>query len=254
MKKSKLVEQASAFVSKLTSVFTTPEGFEFLCHEEDVGIIPEPYPARKLMPEWFKALPPKINKENKLDNSTIKRCAPFLDAMTVGWIFPLAADVEIITNGDASGLTYKSNFYRTMIETHSQQQISTKEHPHPESPKPPMKFLNWWAIKAPPGYSMLFTSPLNRADSRFECITGLVDVDGYFEFINFPFVFKEKNFTGILPAGTPLVQAIPIKRDALIKTYTTRKFDKQDLVDLETTRKKRKVHESHYRDHVWERK
>lgn len=253
-KTKKLVQQVSTLASKLTSVFTTPEGFEFLCYEEDLGIIPEPYPARKLMPEWFKGLPPKIDKQNKLENSTIKRCAPFLDAMTVGWIFPLAADVEIITNNDASGLTYKSMFYRTMIETHSVPQIGTAVSPHPESPKPPMKFLNWWAIKAPPDYSMLFVPPLNRADQRFECISGLVDVDGYFEFINFPFFFKEKNYTGILQQGTPLVQAIPIKRDALLKEFNTRKLEKKDLEDLETTRKNRKAHESHYRDKVWKRK
>ncbi len=254
MKKPKLLEQASKLASKLTSVFTTPEGFEFLCYEEDVGVIPEPYPARKFMPDWFKALPPKVDKQNKLENSTIKRCAPFLDAMTVGWIIPLAADVEIITNNDASGLTYKSMFYRSMVETHSPQQIGTSESPHPHSPKPPMKFLNWWAIKAPPGYSMLFVPPLNRQDFRFECISGLVDIDGYFEFINFPFIFKEPNYTGIIKQGTPLVQAIPIKRDALLTEYKTTKFEKSDLDDLEMTRKKRKAHESYYRDKIWTRK
>lgn len=254
MKKSKLGQRVSNLASKLTSVFTTPEGFEFLCYEEDVGVIPEPYPARKLMPDWFKHLPPKIEKQNKLDNSTIKRCAPFLDAMTVGWIFPLAADVEIISNNDASGVSYKSNFYRPMVENHNKEQISTKEAAHPHSPKPPMKFLNYWAIKAPPGYSMLFLPPLNRPDFRFECISGLVDVDGYFEFINFPFFFTEKNYTGIIKQGTPLVQAIPIKRDSFVAQHTIRKFEKTDLADLEMTRKKRKAHESHYRDKVWTRK
>jgi len=30
---------------------------EFLCFDDDLGNIPEPYPARKLIPEWYKALP-----------------------------------------------------------------------------------------------------------------------------------------------------------------------------------------------------
>ena len=91
---------------KMVSAIKTPQ-IEFLCMKEDYGVIPEPYPARKYLPQWFKDLPPKVDKKDKLENSTIKRCAPFLDAMVVGWIIPLAADVEIITNNDATGLDYK---------------------------------------------------------------------------------------------------------------------------------------------------
>lgn len=237
----------------LKSVIKTPE-IEFLCYEEDYGVIPEPYPSRKLMPDWFKALPPKINRENKFKNSTIKRCAPFLDAMTVGWIIPLAADVEIVTNEDASGVSYKWEFYRTMIENHSESQISTDRAPNPNLPKPPIKFLNYWAIKIQKGWSVLFLPPLNRPDPRFTCIAGLVDCDGYFEFINFPFFFNEPNFTGIIEAGTPLVQAIPIKRDNLLKDYNARAFTKKEHKNLEYTRRQRSIHESHYRDYVWSRK
>ena len=215
---------------KLKSVIKTPE-IEFLCYEEDYGIIPEPYPARKLMPEWFKALPPKINRENKIENSTIKRCAPFLDAMTVGWIIPLVADVEFITNGDGSGVEYKWSFSRAMVENHSVSQISDGKVPHPQTPKPPMKFINWWAIKVPPGYSVLFVPPLNRQDPRYTCMSGFVDCDGYFEFINFPFFFNETNYTGLVEAGTPLVQAIPIRRDALLSKEKIRKFEKKDHDD-----------------------
>lgn len=238
---------------KLKSVIKTPE-IEFLCYEEDYGIIPEPYPARKFMPEWFKALPPKINRENKIENSTIKRCAPFLDAMTVGWIIPLVADVQFVTNGDGSGVDYKWMFGRTMVENHSFSQISDGKIPHPQMPKPPMKFLNWWAIKVPPGYSVLFVPPLNRQDSRFTCMSGFVDCDGYFEFINFPFFFNEPNYIGLVEAGTPLVQAIPIRRDALLSKEKIRKFEKKDHNDLNTTRKIRSVHESVYRNKIWSRK
>lgn len=241
------------FFDKLKSVIKTPE-IEFLCYEEDYGIIPEPYPARKFMPEWFKALPPKINRENKIENSTIKRCAPFLDAMTVGWIIPLAGDVEFTTNGDGSGIEYKWSFMRTMVENHSNDQISTSKYAHPNSPKPPMKFMNWWAIKVPEGYSVLFVPPLNRQDSRFTCLSGFVDCDGYFEFINFPFFFNETNYTGIVEAGTPLIQAIPIRRDAILTQEKIRKFEKKDHDDLSKTRRIRSVHESVYRNKIWSRK
>lgn len=237
----------------LKSVIKTPE-IEFLCHAEDLGIIPEPYPARKLMPEWYKHLPPKIIKQDKLENSTIKRCAPFLDAMCIGYIIPLAADVEFVTNNDSSGVSYKTMFYRTMVENHGRNQIETDKTPHPSSPKPPMKFLNWWAIKVPKDYSVLFIPPLNRADNRFQCISGMVDCDGYFEFINFPFFFNEPNYTGIVKAGTPLVQVIPIKRSSMLSEHSINELSDKDYANLDVTRRKRKVHESHYRDSVWSRK
>ena len=100
----------------------------------------------------------------------------------------------------------------------------------------------------------MFTPPLNRPDSRFTCISGLVDCDGYFEFINFSFFFHEPNFVGILPAGTPLVQVIPFKRDALFRDFEARAMTDEDVTELEFTRRQRSIHESHYRDYVWSRK
>jgi hypothetical protein len=100
----------------------------------------------------------------------------------------------------------------------------------------------------------MFVPPLNRADERFTCFSGIVECDGYFEFINFPFVWNEPNFSGIVPAGTPLVQVIPIKRDTLFKDFTVRAFNDKDYKELKDTQRKRQSHESHYRDNIWERK
>lgn len=235
------------------SVIKTPE-IEFYCEEEDYGVIPEPFPSRKLLPEWYKALPPKMDGLNKLQNSTIKRCPPFLDAMCVGWIIPLAANVEFITNEDASFVSYTSHFYKKMVENHNYDQVTSDKCPNPNMPKPPMKFLNYWYIKVPKGWSVLFLPPINRPDHRFTCISGLVDCDGYNEYINFPFFFNEPNYTGIIKSGTPLVQVIPIKRSDIMKKSTTRKINKKDRAAIDLTRKKRTCNESLYRDTVWERK
>lgn len=231
--------------------FSKPK-IEFLCYEEDLGNIPEPYPAKKLIPEWFKALPMRMHPG--LDSGTVKRCPPFLDAMTTGWIIPLAADVEIKTNSDCSGIEYKWEFNKTMIQNHHMDQVSTEKSPNPTFPKPPIKFLNWWAIRCPPGYSLLFMPPLNRTEKRFTCFSGMVEADKYFEFINFPFVWNVPNFHGILPAGTPLVQVFPIKRDTLFGNTIIRSFNKKDLKDLNDTRQKRKSRISYYRDELWEKK
>jgi hypothetical protein len=243
-------------ISKLKSWFGKLKDqphVEFLCQAEDWDVIPKPYPARSHIPDWFKALPPRLGNQG-LESSTIKRCMPFLDAMSVGWIIPLAADVEFTTNEDASGLSYRWNFYKPMLENHNANQISTDDNPNPNNPKPPIKFLNYWAIKMPPGYSMMFVPPINRPDPRFTCISGLVDCDGYFEYINFPFFFNEPNWSGIIPAGTPLVQAIPFKRDALIKKTMVKTFSQDDYDALALTRRKRASHESLYKDNIWTKK
>ena len=228
---------------------TAPK-IEFLCSKDDLGVIAEPYPAIQHMPDWYKHLPAKIDKKDKLENSTIRRCAPFLDAMSLGWIIPLAADVEFISNEDASGVSYKSHFNKTMNENHNLEQIKG----HPQSPKPPMKFMNYWALKVPRGWSVLFMPPMNRPDFRFECISGMVDCDGYFEYVNFPFHFLQSNYTGIIRKGTPLVQVIPIKRDSIMKKSKIREFTEKEYEELALTRRKRAAHESHYRDNVWHKR
>lgn len=235
----------------LKSFIKTPE-IEFLCFEDDYGNIPQPYPARKLMPEWYKKLEMRLHPG--LESGTIKRCPPVLDAMTVGWIIPLVADVEIKSNADCTGIDYSWQFNKNMIENHSPAQVTSDRCPAPHHNLPPMKWMNWWAIKCPPGYSLLFVPPLNRADSRFTTFSGLVDADGYFEFINFPFVWTEPNFHGIVEAGTPLVQVIPIKRTTLFKDYEVRAFGPKDHKALHDTRRRRQSHISHYRDNVWEKK
>lgn len=236
-------------IERILTAIRKPTDVQFLCAPEDVGVIPEPYPARKLMPDWFKALPPKINNEQRLNNSTIKRCMPFLDALNIGWIIPLAADVEFWKDKDGN-ITTKSLFPRTMVEIHSKEQVAG----HPMLPSQPWKWINHWAIKVPKGYSILFVPPLNRYEDRFECISGLVD-DTYmgqdgFEYINFPFFFK-RPWTGILRAGTPLVQCIPIKRDGVVASSNKIKvgvLTDEDRAHIDHTRRRRASHESLYRD------
>lgn len=225
---------------------------EFLAAPEHYGAIPEPYPARKLIPDWYKALPMRLHPG--LDSGSLKRCPPFLDAMVTGWIIPLAADVEIRANEDASGISYNWRFDRSMIENHNPEQVTTDKCPAPHKGMPPMKWMNWWAIKCPPGYSLLFMPPLNRPDPRFTVFSGLVDADGYFEYINFPFVWTQPNFHGIVEAGTPLVQVIPVKRSTLFKECKVGAFTDKDLRELELTRAKRRSRISTYRDEVWEAK
>ena len=234
----------------LRSVFKNDE-IEFFCAEEDYGIIPAPYAAKKNIPDWFKALPPKLGNKG-FQTSTVKRCMPFLDALSVGYIIPLAADVHFTVNADLSGVDYKWNFPKPMIENHGMQQISSDKCPSPLIPRPPMKFMNYWMIKTPPEYSLLFMPPLNRIEPRFVCMSGLVDAPYYqYEYVNFPFVFNKPNFTGIIEAGTPLVQVIPIRKDSLLQKSMVRQATEEDVKKTHWIRRiVNHVHESVYRNKI----
>ena len=235
------------------SFFGNDKKIKFLCDENDWDVIPKPYPAKKFMPDWYKALPMKVENDQHFKKSTIKRCNPFFDAMAAGYIIPSAADVYFETNEDASGVTFEWQFYKTMIETHGKRQITSKKSPNPMGEFPPLKFINYWIVQTPPGWSTLFINPINRPDPRLSFIGGFVDTDKYFEFINFPFFFTEPNFSGIIKQGTPMVQAIPIKRSDLLDDEI-RQMTKTEIKKNILQKKQVAARESLYRDTLVEKK
>ena len=74
------------------------------------------------------------------------------------------------------------------------------------------KWTNHFYLKTPKGYSTLFVHPLNRTDLPFYSLNAVVDTDDFPLTVQFPFLIK-KDFNGLIPAGTPIMQAIPFKRD-----------------------------------------
>lgn len=183
---------------------------QFLCDPKDRGVIAEPVPAKQAMPEWFRKLPPvdKNHVHSKNNGLTIKRCMPFLDALTTGWILPLAATVrlEIRDNGQTVDAGWEID--RVMVSNHSNYQVAG----NPREPRPPCKFHNYWNIVTPPGWSCLFVPPLNRPNAIVEVISGIVDTDTYHSLINFPFLATASDGVYTLEKGSPLVQVIPFKR------------------------------------------
>lgn len=185
---------------------------EFTCSPELHGIIPEPTPARANLPDWFKNLKQFSSQNHELEPEefsvkTIKRCPPVLDAMVSGWIIPLQSAVDVKVSDDLTNVMWGSSRL-TVFEPHSGAQIEG----HPDLPKPPIKAMNHWHIKTPPGWSMLFVPPLNHPNDIFVAMSGIVDTDSHTENINFPGFFVKPGMSQELEAGMPIVQAIPFKR------------------------------------------
>ena len=74
-----------------------------------------------------------------------------------------------------------------------------------------VKFNSFWTVELEPGWSLLATHPLNRFDLPFTTLSGLVDADRFHDVgILFPAVWRDRDFTGVLPRGTPVAQCLPV--------------------------------------------
>lgn len=162
--------------------------------------IHEPAPSSSKIPGWFRQM-----DQIKNGDPTVKKCVPFLDAMLAGYTITSAADVHF----DSEGVTTNSSI--SIVDTHDKEQIYNFPIPE-EYNGQPFKWINHFVMKTPKGYSTLFIHPINQIGLPFYSLGGIVDTDNYPAAVNFPFLVK-KDFSGIIPANTPIIQAIPFKRD-----------------------------------------
>ncbi|QIA23326.1 DUF6065 family protein [Mesorhizobium sp. AA22] len=197
--------QTSRFSQKTT------RSIRFVCRPEDYGVIAPPVAAKTVLPDWFRKLPAVDSQQASATNNglTVKRCMPFLDAMTTGWILPLAATVRLEVKDGGRVVDAGWEFDRVMVSNHGAHQVAG----NPKEPAPPCKFHNYWSIRTPPGWSCLFLPPLNRPAQPFECVAGIVDTDRYAADIHFPFFATAPDGLYVIEKGTPLVQVIPVRRE-----------------------------------------
>jgi len=200
------------------SAQSEPAALTFKCPEELEAWLPRPTPAALGLPAWLKAMPGQaFNNMFSAEDDTVKRCPPFIDAMTSGFLIPLICDVTV-NNGqftwDADLPPSKLvRFPRSPLGFHDPSQVIGT--PLFEADRILIKFHNLWTIEAPDGYAVLFTHPFNRFDLPFTTLTGLVDSDRYHDaWVHFPAVWRDNAFEGVLPRGTPIAQCVPVRRDS----------------------------------------
>jgi len=196
----------------------TAERITFRCPPELAGVLPRPIPASHGLPDWFKALPPKVFCEHlNGDLLTIKKCPPVIDAMTYGFLMPLATDIKV-ENGEFAWDTgwpggEFAKITRSPLGYHDPHQVAGT--PFYDQDQFIIKFNNFWTIELPPGYSVLVMHPINRDELPFRTLCGLVDCDSYHDaFVQFPTRWVDPDFNGVLPKGTPMAQCIPIRRES----------------------------------------
>lgn len=187
------------------------------CHPALEPILPKPVPAAKALPDWLREMPgeapsPSLGGENV---RTLKHCAPMIDALSLGLLMPLACDLTV-AEGEIGWdweppVLPDDLIVRAPVGVHVPEQAEGA--PLALGGGFVVKFVSFWTLAAPEGWQVLFTHPFGHPDLPFRTLTGLVDADGFADgFVHFPAVWTDPGWEGVLPAGTPVAQAIAIPR------------------------------------------
>lgn len=215
--------------------------------------VPPPKPAKLSIPQWFKDVPAINEKNLKVDhngtaNVNVKNCMPFLDVFTSGYIQETWTDIYIDKDEDGYVIYNQSGISGPEI---------MKNRDKSDLPANDF-FYNFefiwsqlWIPKLDDGYSCLFINPVNRIELPFYTISAIVDSDkmNYSGGGNIPFYIK-KDFVGLIPAGTPMYQMIPFKRESW-EMSTEEYNDDKSFKGLNDLRKK---FVGAYRKNLWSKK
>lgn len=183
----------------------------FSAKREILASVPPPTRANKQLPDYFKSIPPQ--SDTSPSSGTVKRCVPFLEAASAGYIIPLWCDVFVRAHGGDISFEFPPNLpMSSSMSAHGGVQV--KGHPLEKRPfgDIPLKWHSPWTIKTSDGVSCVFTAPMNHLETRFKILDGIVDTDTYYNAVNFPFVWTGGEGDFYIQKGTPLVQVVPFIR------------------------------------------
>jgi hypothetical protein len=225
--------------------FTVPEGHK--------GQFEAPAPASEFLPSWYKQLERWMDGDETTSfQMTVAGCRPFFDAINFGWVIPTPVDIMMTADDDLDEWEASWNGDYDAMGSHPLEQIGGKMFPGDSAII--VKFNNPWLVRTPPGYSTLFMPVLNRPELPFHTFSGVVETDKYHNTINFPALWTESGFDEKIEAGTPVVQAIPFKRDSVLgeSIRRTQSEDEEDLNALTGRKVSRTT--GFYSGEVWEAK
>lgn len=202
---------------------------------------PEPVPASRMVPDWYKRQPGSIDDEATIKQgfatSTVKRCMPFFDFMTSGYLILSPCDIYIDAT-DPEKITFSipaplKTFEGDMFAKHGREQYSELPYDKDKYHQDLFRIMPFWAVGTPEGYSTLFIHPVHKDPLPLQAVGAFVDTDNFISDGHLSF-WVEKGFRGVIKQGTPLIQVIPIKREnwqmeIVPNEIASPKFSKQRL-------------------------
>jgi hypothetical protein len=204
-------------------------------------------PIKKMIPQWYKNAPSKIIGNDIWNSNNGKACMPFLDSFTTGYAILLPVDLIVDQKAGEEIRFAWANAQFLIVKSRGADSMPTL----PITEEYNQNHYVWQipcALEAPAGYSLLITHPLNRFDLPFTTLSGVVD-NFKMPSGRFPVLFKN-NFSGILPAGTPIAQVIPFKREDWQIEEDKNLVSESDIIG----RKARNVLSGFYKNNYWHRK
>lgn len=182
---------------------------------EKIELLHEPpKPADKNIPDWYKGQGSALGEFG----STIKRCMPIFDAMTLGYTLTLPCDIYVdATNPEkleyfAAPNPSLADLEKELFASHLKDQYSNYPIDPEVAHKEIIRIHPLYSVGTDKGYSCLFTSPIHGDLSPLKVFSAVIDTDVYISDGHFSFTVR-KGFKGIIKQGTPLVQVIPFKRE-----------------------------------------
>lgn len=208
--------------------------------------------SKNKVPDWYKKTektyggPLHFAKQNK----TFKYCFPFLDALSSGYMLETVVDLQVIIEDGQQQFFWGSSPTEGLKVVGVRDPGSTGMMPTPEwCNETHFYWSTFYNLTCPKGYSLLFTHPLNRYDLPFITLSGIVDAEEGLHPGKMPF-FIRKDFEGLIEAGTPIAQIIPIKRESW-QLEENKKNDKkidQNIFDTNSTLF------GWYKKNIWQKK
>ena len=171
--------------------------------------------SKSVVPDWYKKIPNlTVNQQvQDEDANRIKKCMPFIDALSIGYMVTLPYDLYVQNVNNAPYLVWNKILGETGAPSWRNKVAHEKLVPEGYFP---MEYT--WnpcvSIKIPKGYSMIATHPFNRHDLPFTTLTGVIEGDfAMYSGGAIPFYIR-KGFEGLIPQGTPIVQLIPFLQES----------------------------------------
>jgi len=198
----------------------------FFCDDEAVAKHFPPLPASKIIPDWYKELPLRLDEDELTaekyyasGNNTpfsIKGCVPVSDYITSGYVIRASSDIVITPNkiDGEPGFMWSSPAATCYTHEHKQCPVSMRGQKNHY-----IKIATPWRIATPAGYSCYFYQPEFTFNENIRLFPAVVDTDGYNHAVNFPGVITtDKTFT--INAGDPLMVVFPFKRQDWVHTVS----------------------------------
>jgi hypothetical protein len=226
------------------------------------NVFPEPEPSSKNIPSWYKKVESFYDNDPTPNNGnqqlTVKRCVAFLDVLSSGYILKAPFDIYVDTTQESpkfdvpeamKALVSIGN--KAFLGAHDLKQVPGYPFDHDQYVEYLFRVNMIWVVETDPGYSALFINPQHHDVTPFFAISAIIDTDTYPSNGLMSFLVK-KNFKGVVPKGTPLMQVIPFKREEYISEYieTKEKVSEVNRITLFV----RSVFNSGYKKFLWHKK